>query len=124
MTEKRDKPKFFRRDSHKRISLGKSIKKLRKWRAAKGRHNKIRLKRKGHAQKPTIGWGSDKSIRGKINGKEYVSVNNVGGLEGIKKGGVILVGKVGMRKRQEIIKKANEVGLIILNKYRKQKNEA
>ena len=39
----RKKPKFFRRDWHKKIKLGSTVKKNRKWRGAKGRQNKIRL---------------------------------------------------------------------------------
>ena len=64
MEEKtRNKPTFLRNDWHKKIKLGKGLKKKQKWRAAKGRHNKIRLHRKGHPSSPRIGWGNKKETQ-------------------------------------------------------------
>ena len=119
---KRKKPNFFRRNWDKKIKLGKSIKKKRKWRRAKGRDNKIRLKEKGYPTKPTIGWGADKKIKNKINGIITQRIENLQELNKIKKGAGIIIGKIGMKKRQDIIKTANEKGIIILNKYRKINN--
>ncbi len=114
---KRKKPKFLRTDWHKKIRLGRGVKKNQKWHGAKGRQNKLRLNRKGHSRRPKIGWGS---ARG---GREQVSdfrVMNVGDLASVKKGSGIIIGAVGMKKRKEIIAKANEMGVKILNKYKRE----
>ncbi|MFH1451614.1 MAG: eL32 family ribosomal protein [archaeon] len=115
---KRKKPKFLRKDWHKKIKLGSTVKKKRKWRAAKGRHNKIRLNRKGHSRRPKIGWGSKIGTSGLVGDVRIVRVLNLKDLEGLKKGFTILIGKVGLKKRKEILAKADENGLIVMNKYK------
>ncbi|MFH0712159.1 MAG: eL32 family ribosomal protein [archaeon] len=110
----RKKPKFLRKDWHKEIKLGRTVKKLRKWRAAKGRHNKIRLSRRGQSRRPKIGWslgGSRKGVGGKY-------VLNLKDLSSVKKGEGILIGAVGGKKRKEIVAKANDMAVKILNKYK------
>jgi ribosomal protein L32E len=114
---KRKKPKFLMKDWHKKLKLGKKRKKKRKWKAAKGIHNKIRLKKAGHARRPKIGWGSKKSKK-----KEAIKIENLKQLEDIKKEEKILIAGVGVKKRQEIKEAAEKKGILILNKYRK-KNE-
>ena len=49
-------------------------------------------------------------------------VENLMQLEKVEKGKGVIVGKVGKKKRQEILEKAKEKGLKIINKYRKEKN--
>ena len=121
-TTKRSKPKFLRVDWHKQIKLGKGVKKNLKWHGAKGRHNKLRLNRKGRMQRPKVGWGAENIVKGFIEGMEAVRVENLKDLEGVKKGQGILIAKVGAKKRTEILTKANEMKLKILNKYRKAKD--
>jgi ribosomal protein L32E len=116
MVEKK-KPKFLRKDWHKKIKLGSSVKKTRKWRAAKGRHNKIRLNRKGHLQRPKIGWSS-----GRMN--DVMRIMNVEELSKVDKKNGIIIGSVGIKKRKDIIAKANEMKIKILNKYKENKNES
>jgi ribosomal protein L32E len=116
--EKRNKPAFRRTDWHKKIKLGSNRKKSVGWRAVKGRQNKIRLGIRGKSARPRIGWSADKAIRGKINGMEAISVENLKQLSGVKKGQGILISKIGKKKREEIIKKATEMKITILNKYR------
>lgn len=113
----REKPKFLRKDWHKKIKLGRGVKKKMKWRFPRGRHNKIRLSRKGHGKRPKIGWGGSDIEIGLIR------VENMRGLEGLKKGDEIIIGSMGAKKRKEIIAKANEMKIKILNKY-KEKNES
>ena len=113
----RNKPKFLRTDWHKKIKLGRGVKKNQKWHGAKGRQNKFRLCRKGRGQRPKIGWGAEGNTKGFIDGIEAVRVENVKMLEGLKGVGII-IGKVGEKKKTEIIKKANEMKLKILNRYR------
>jgi ribosomal protein L32E len=117
---KRSKPKFFRRDWHKKIKLGSTVKKNRKWRAAKGRHNKIRLNRKGQAQRPKVGWSAAKETKDNIQGLLPVRVENPRGLESVKKGEGIIVANVGKKKKETIIAKAKEMKLTILNRYKKK----
>ena len=119
-TIKRSKPKFLRSGCHKKIKLGSSVKSVRKWRMPKGRQNKIRLNRKGHPQRPKIGWGAERGVKGQDSD---VRVMNINELADIKKGSGIIIGKVGAKKRKEIVKLANEKGIKILNKYRTENRE-
>jgi ribosomal protein L32E len=120
-TVKRNKPGFLRKDWHKKIKLGSTVKKKRKWRAAKGRHNKIRLNNVGHPVRPKIGWGSSNEIRGMVKGLVPVRVENMSELLKVEKGQGVIIGSVGRKKREELIKKASEMKLQILNKYKEKK---
>lgn len=113
----RKKPKFLRTDWHKKIRLGKGVKKNQKWHGAKGRQNKLRLNRKGRMQRPKVGWGATMGTKGFVGGVEAVRVENIKEVEAVKKGQGIIVAKVGKKKRMEIIKKANEMKITILNRY-------
>ena len=116
-TAKRKKPKFLRTDWHKKIRLGKGVKKNQKWHGAKGRHNKLRLNRKGRMQRPKVGWGAENDVKGFVNGMEVIRVENVAEIENVNKGQGIIIAKVGKKKRMDMIKKANEMKLKILNRY-------
>jgi ribosomal protein L32E len=118
---KRNKPKFLRTCWHKSIKLGMGVKKKLKWRAAKGRHNKIRLGRKGKSLRPKVGWSADSRTRGFVGGMDAAIVRNVKDVGAVKTGQGIIIANVGLRKRNEIIKKANEMKLSILNKYIEEK---
>ena len=124
MAVKRKKPKFLRKDWHKKIKLGSKSKQSRKWRAAKGRQNKIRLSRRGQATRPKIGWGNSNEMKGKLNGLTVVRVENLTQLEKMKNAEAIIIAKVGAKKRKEIITKANEMKIKILNKYLGEKSHA
>ena len=110
-TVARKKPKFLRTDWHKKIKLGMGVKKNLKWHGAKGRQNKLRLGRKGRMQRPKVGWGAERVA------EDFVRVENLKDLEGIKVKKIV-IGRVGARKRKEIIKKANEMKVKILNRYK------
>ena len=112
----RKKPNFVRRDWHKKIKLGSTVKKNRKWKGAKGRHNKIRLCMKGHSARPKIGWGTAKK-------EDFFRVENLKDLENVGKKKEILIGKVGLKKRKEIIEQANKMKLKVMNKYKKLGSE-
>jgi len=118
---KRKKPKFLRVDSYKKIKLGKGVKKKQKWHAAKGRQNKLRLNRKGRMQRPKVGWGAECEVKGFVDGLNAVRVENVAQVEAVKKGQGIIIAKVGAKKRKDIIAKANEMKIKILNKYMESK---
>lgn len=114
----RKKPKFLRTDWHKKIRLGRGVKKNQKWHGAKGRHNKLRLNRKGRGQRPKIGWGANSNIKDFVYNMEAVRVENIKELLKVGKGIGVIVGKVGIKKRLEIVAKANEMKIKILNRYK------
>lgn len=120
---KRNKPKFLRNDWHKKIKLGSTVKKKRKWKGAKGRHNKLRLNKKGHSQRPKVGWGADTSAKNFIRGIRAVRIENIKELKTLKKDAGIIIGAVGKRKREAIITKAKEMKIKILNRYKKIASE-
>ncbi len=117
---KRKKPTFLRRDWHKKIKFGKTVKKNRKWRGAKGRHNKIRLGQKGYSSRPKIGYSENKQIKGLIAGYNPIYVENLNQVKILKKGDGVIISHVGAKKRKEITDACIKQGLIILNKYKKQ----
>ena len=118
---KRKKPMFLRRDWHKKIKFGKTVKKNRKWRAAKGRHNKIRLGERGYPSRPKIGYSESKQIRGLVYGHKPIYVENIKQLQDLKKGQGIIVSHVGAKKKAEILEASKKQGLVILNKYKEDK---
>jgi large subunit ribosomal protein L32e len=117
-TTTRKKPRFLRVESHKKIKLGRGVKKNQKWHGAKGRQNKLRLNRKGRGLRPRVGWGADGESKGFIAGIEAVRIENLKELAAVKKGSGIIVGKVGAKKRMTILEKAKEMGVKILNRYK------
>ncbi len=121
---KRNKPKFLRTDWHKKIRLGRGVKKNQKWHGAKGRQNKFRLCRKGRGQRPKVGWGATNDTKGFINGIETIRVENLKELGNIEKGNGVIIGKVGAKKRITILEKAKEMGIIILNRYMAKEDKA
>ena len=115
---KRNKPRFLRQGWHKFHRLGKHVKKRRVWRAAKGGDSKQRLRERGKSTRPTIGWGSNKAIRGKVAGLIPIRVENITEMEKLSKGQGVIIGSVGRKLREQLIKMANEKGFKILNRYR------
>jgi len=109
------KKKFIRTDMKRYSKLGKNRKKLQKWRKASGRDNKIREKRFGYPKSPAVGYKRPKKYFGQILGKTPINVYNLKDLNNVKKENVVIIGKVGARKKLEIIKKANELKLKIGN---------
>ncbi|MCX8194181.1 MAG: hypothetical protein N3G19_02350 [Candidatus Pacearchaeota archaeon] len=114
---KRKKPEFVRKDSFKKIKLGKLQKKKRKWRRPKGRHSKIREKRKGYMRQPSIGWSSPKEIKGTIAGFIPRLIHNANELDLLKRDEIAIVGKVGRKKKIEIanVAIAKKITLFNLN---------
>ena len=105
----KSKIKFLRRTGNRFSKLGKGRKKKQKWRNPTGRHNKMRAKERNYPAVVSIGYGTDKSDRGKFNGKKMKLVFNVKDLESVGKDEVALFGKIGNRKKIEVLKKAKEM---------------
>jgi large subunit ribosomal protein L32e len=110
--EKRKKPRFLRRDWKAKIRFGR--RKMMKWRLAKGRHNKIREKKKNRPRMPRIGYGSPREIRGLVKGLNPVYISNENDISKIGKNDIAIISAtIGRKKRIEIAKKAS--GIKFLN---------
>jgi len=110
--QRRKKPDFIRQG-------GKRYKRLAQvWRRPRGIHSKSRRKFKGHEKQPSIGYGSNKVIRG-LNraGLKEVLVKTLLDLNKIEKKSEvgILHRRLGTRKKVLILKKAKELNLPISN---------
>lgn len=102
---------FLRVDSARYSKLGKGRRKLQKWRKPKGRHNKMREKRRSYPKTVSIGYRKPKKER-----KETKLVNNIKDLKYSRKtDGIMLSARLGAKKKVELIKLAKEKGIKILN---------
>lgn len=110
MNKKR--PKFMRLNVQ-------GLKRLKdSWRRPKGLDNKIRMCRKGYPEVISIGYRSPRMVRGLHPSRlKEVLVHRVKELERLdpKKHCVRIASSVGRRKREEILKKASEMKLKVLN---------
>ena len=106
---------FVRQDSNRFLKLGRRRKKGRVWRKAKGRDSKIRLNRFGYPKSPAVGYKTQKTEAGKIDGLNPILVYNTADVGKLTKKEVAIVAKVGAKKKLEIIKKAQEMKIKLLN---------
>ncbi|MBS3091994.1 hypothetical protein J4466_01100 [Candidatus Pacearchaeota archaeon] len=107
--------KFLRRNTTQYLRLGKKRKKVRKWQRPKGRHSKMRQKRKGYPVNVSIGFRKDSRTRDKINGKKVMLINNLEELKKANNESVLILGKIGGKKKIEAAKIAKEKNLNIIN---------
>jgi len=106
------KPKFKRSESWRYVRVKES------WRAPDGIDSKMRLKRKGYPVIPSIGYRVPKKIRGlHPSGLQEIPVYRVEDLEAVDptKQAVRIGHTVGVTKRVEILEKAKEQGILVLN---------
>ena len=97
---KAKKPTFLRQEGHKRIKLEE------KWRLPKGAQSKLRRKYKGKKRMPSLGFCSPSKVKGLTReGFKPRLVKNLKELEGFdSKTETVVVGKIGDKKRVEILK--------------------
>ncbi len=110
-TIKSKKPEFVQQDYHKKKRLSK------KWKRPTGLQSKMRHQFRGYNRRVKQGWRSPVAIRG-FHGKgvESVLINNVSELKDVTKDqGIIISAKVGLKKKIEILKKAEELKILVLN---------
>ncbi|MBS3083614.1 hypothetical protein J4423_02310 [Candidatus Pacearchaeota archaeon] len=108
--------KFVRRSTLKFSRMGRNRPKLQRWRRAVGRHSKIRKNRFGYTKSPRIGFKADKRESGKIKGKTPLMIYSMSDLSNAGKDNIVIVARtIGAKKKIEIIKKAQEMSLHILN---------
>jgi large subunit ribosomal protein L32e len=111
-SKKRKKPKFKRQESwrYKRVKEN--------WRRPRGLDSKMRKKVKGWPPSPNKGYRSPRESRDlHPSGLREVRVMNVGDLDNVDpKSEAVRIGhRVGDRKRIEIINRAREMGIHVLN---------
>lgn len=107
--------KFIRQDTFRFSRLGKNRRKLQKWRRVRGKSNKIRLGRAGYASRPKVGFKTPRKEAGKIFGLIPKLVHNLKELESLSKNEAAILARLGAKKKLEMIKKADELKIKILN---------
>lgn len=106
---KKKKPEFVRQDYQKTLRLEK------KWRHPEGMHSKMRLKLRSVRRQPSIGFSSPKEVRNLTPlGYKVILVHTAAQLANIS-GPITIASDVGLKKRIEIVKKAKERKLLVLN---------
>lgn len=107
---------FLRADTFRLKRLGSHRRKLKKWRRPRGKHNKLRLKRTGHPQMPSIGFGTPRTEEYLIKGKKFQLIQSAQQLTNLPKDtSVILSRRLGAKKKLEIIKQCEEKKITIIN---------
>ena len=109
---KERKPDFIRQDNPKRRKLND------KWRKPKGIHSKIRHHFKGRRKMPSPGYKSPVAVKGlHSTGLEMIRVYSVDEVSKLNKStqGIIVSRAVGKKKKLEILKKAKELNVQVLN---------
>lgn len=112
MKQKRKKPEFLAQNWFRFPSLGK------KWRAPIGKRNKLRKHIKAKGFLPKAGYGSPSAVRGfHPSGFEEIRVFNLSDLQKInpQKQCARIAAGVGNRKKTEMVKKAGELKIRVLN---------
>jgi large subunit ribosomal protein L32e len=106
---------FKRTDWMRSFRLGKAKSRV-PWRRARGVHSKIRRKRMGYPRKPSVGYRTEVAVAGLVKGVQPILVHNVQEIEAIAEKNVgVIIARVGAKKKLDMIKKAQEKGLKILN---------
>ncbi len=108
----RKKPAFKRWLSQSYGRLSES------WRKPQGKHSKIILKKGGKIKMPSPAYGAPKNLRYlHPSGFKEVLIHNTKDLEKIdaKKEAVKIGHTVGKKKKQDILKKAKELKIKVLN---------
>jgi large subunit ribosomal protein L32e len=110
--EKQKKPKFSRQESWRYVRLKKN------WRKPRGLDNKMRKKVKGWPSIPESGYRGPKASRGLLpSSLMEVRVFNIDDLSEVnpETQAVRISHTVGARKRIEILDRAKELGVRVLN---------
>ncbi len=111
MVNPRNNPKFVR-------WLSSSLKRVKSpWRKPQGINSKVKIKLKGKLPMPDIGYGAPKKMRYlHPSGFKEILVHNVKNLEKVDGNTAVRIASaVGKRKKTEILKKAEELKLKVLN---------
>jgi large subunit ribosomal protein L32e len=106
------KPVFLKQDTHKKPGIAK------KWSRPRGIDSKMRLRLNGYRRMVTKGWKSPAAVSGlHPTGLKPVLVHNEAEARSIdrKSDGLMISSNVGLKKRIQMLKIAQELGLTVLN---------
>jgi large subunit ribosomal protein L32e len=109
---KRRKPRFIRQDYNKKGKIPVN------WRESRGMDSKMRQKLRGYRRSPSKGYQTPAEVRGlHPSGYREVIVSTIATMESMDKAveGMVISRTVGNKRRIELIKKAQEKGIKILN---------
>jgi large subunit ribosomal protein L32e len=110
--KKRKKPKFLRQETWKITKFKNNP----TWRRSRGHSSKMRKKLKGNPPMPNVGYRGPKQVRGyHPKGLPEMLIHNVKDLEEIEGNVAVRIGKVGTKKKIEILKKTLEKDLTVVN---------
>jgi len=107
------RPKFLRQDYHHRMKVQDDY-----WRSPKGRHSKMKQRKRGHRASVAVGYRGPAEVRGlHKSGAVFVRVENLQQLSAIdsKKSIVILSSKVGTVKKYQLLKTIIEKNISVVN---------
>lgn len=113
--KKAKKPGFRRQEGNKYERLEN------KWRRPRGRHSKLRKSKKSRGKKPSPGYSSPGAVKGLTRkGLVPVYISNINDLRNIdrKTQEAVIRSTVGRKKRLEIAKEAETLGVRVRNAYR------
>lgn len=105
-------PEFKRQDFHKKPSLGDS------WRKPKGKHSGLRHHVRAKGAWVQVGYRTPKQIRGlHPSGFRQVIIQNPDQLQGLNPilDAAQIASSVGKRKREQILERAKQLGIYVLN---------
>ncbi len=100
---------FLRRIWSRYSKLGRKRKSKQTWRRPTGRDNKMRERRRGYPARVSIGYKQNTEMRGKIEERIPKLVYNLSDLKKSDKNDLLVLGKVGAKKKIEMIKIAKEM---------------
>lgn len=109
MIKKRN-PEFIRQDA-------RNIKSLKvAWRKPRGMHSKVRMSILGHRPRVKIGYRNPAIIRNTRHNLPLLHISNSKELEAAPQlAAIIFAARLGMKKKEVLIRRAQEKGLTILN---------
>lgn len=96
--------------------LGYGRRKKQVWRRPRGRHNKRRERQKGRANIVEIGYRTEKATRDLINNKIPMRIENLKQAHAATKENIVIIARVGRKKRMEIEKILHGKNIEIANK--------
>ncbi len=114
------KPTFKRQESWRYIRVKPN------WRKPKGKSSRMRRKIKGWPKLVSIGYGNKKELKNlHPSGYKPVIVYTIKDLEKINKEtqAIVIAHTVGEKKKLQILEKAKELGLKVLNKKVEEEKE-
>ncbi len=100
---------FLRRIWSRYSKLGRKRKSKQTWRRPTGRDNKMRERRRGYPARVSIGYKQNTEMRGKIEERIPKMVYNLNDLKKSDKNDLLILGKIGAKKKIEMIKMAKEM---------------